>query len=154
MAHHSHVGNVHHMFKAADKMRTSVLISIPILVSSLIVKWLNGGTTGIVVGCVVQMLWQITVCSISSYQIVIKLWLTYHPRLRLLWLPNIPWNLNTSNHKHHCHSFTSIQCAVIPRNNLFVFSAIHPSVVAETFPGAACRGFSWVQDVSGPQYCM
>ena len=34
-------------------------------------------------------------------------------------------------------SFTSIQCALIPWNDILVVSADHPSIVTETFPGAA-----------------
>jgi hypothetical protein len=37
----------------------------------------------------------------------------------------------------HFPSFTSIQCAVIPWNPLFVLSADQPSSVIETLPGAA-----------------
>jgi hypothetical protein len=47
-------------------------------------------------------------------------------------------NPTTSDRIFHFASFTSIQCAVIPKKAAFVVSADHPSAVLEIFPGAAC----------------
>jgi hypothetical protein len=47
------------------------------------------------------------------------------------------WNPTTSERSFHFLSLTSIQWAVIPKNEPFVLSAVHPSAVDEIFPGAA-----------------
>ena len=59
----------------------------------------------------------------------------YHPRFQPLCSPNYTgWNPTTSEHIFHLLSFTSIWCAVIPRNEPFMFSTVHPSAVDEIFP--------------------
>jgi len=61
----------------------------------------------------------------------------YLPRFSLLWAPDKPLNPITEALIFHLPSFTSIQCALILWNGIFVLSADHPSMVTETFPGAA-----------------
>ena len=63
----------------------------------------------------------------------------YFPRFSPLYSPEIGWNPTTSAHNFHLPSLTLIQWAVIPRNTLFVLSAVHPSLVVAIFPGAACN---------------
>ncbi len=64
----------------------------------------------------------------------------YLPKFSPLWTPDKALNPTTSALSFHLLSFTSIQCAVIPRNPVFVVSADHPSMVIDTFPGAAFSG--------------
>ena len=64
--------------------------------------------------------------------------MAYLPRFSPLCAPDKALNLITPAHSFHFPSFTSIQCAVIPRNPIFVMSADQPSCVIETFPGASC----------------
>jgi hypothetical protein len=65
----------------------------------------------------------------------------YRPKFQPLWLPEIALKLTTSDHSDHFPFSTSIQCAVIPRNNNFVLSAVHPSAVLDILPGAAWSHF-------------
>jgi len=65
----------------------------------------------------------------------------YLPRFSPLCAPDKALNPITAALIFHFPSFTSIQCAVIPRNPAFVVSADHPSAVIDTFPGAAYRGY-------------
>jgi hypothetical protein len=60
----------------------------------------------------------------------------YRPRFQPLCSPDTPWNPTTSERKLHFPFFTSIQWAVIPRNDAFVLSAVQPSAVDDTLPGA------------------
>ena len=62
---------------------------------------------------------------------------TYLPKFSPLWAPDKALKPITSAFNFHFASFTSIQCAVMPRNPVFVISADHPSAVTDTFPGAA-----------------
>src|SRR6266700_2057847 len=64
----------------------------------------------------------------------------YLPKFSPLCAPDKALNPTTSALIFHFCSFTSIQCAVIPRNPAFVVSADHPSEVIDTFPGAAYSG--------------
>ena len=64
----------------------------------------------------------------------------YLPRFSPLWVPDNALKPMTSALNFHFFSFTSIQCAVIPRNPIFIVSADHPSAVIETFPGDAYSG--------------
>lgn len=50
----------------------------------------------------------------------------YCPRFQPLWSPEMDMKPTTSDHKFHFPSFTSIQCTVIPSNDTFVVSAVHP----------------------------
>ena len=61
----------------------------------------------------------------------------YLPKFSPLWVPDKALKPITSAFNFHFASFTSIQCAVMPRNPVFVVSADHPSAVTDTFPGAA-----------------
>jgi len=61
----------------------------------------------------------------------------YLPRLSPLCVPDNALNTITPARIFHFPSFTSIQCAIIPRNDIFIVSADHLSCVTETFPGAA-----------------
>ena len=62
----------------------------------------------------------------------------YHAKFKPLWLPETKHNPITSDHICHLLSTTSIQCAVMPRNDAFVLSAVQVSAVHDTFPGAFC----------------
>ena len=64
----------------------------------------------------------------------------YLPRLSPLWAPDKALNPITAAHIFHFPSFTSIQCAVNPRNDIFIVSADHTSCVTDTIPGAAYSG--------------
>ena len=44
----------------------------------------------------------------------------------------------------HPLSFTSIQCVVTPKKDVFELSAVQQSVVHDTLPGASCVQFAWV----------
>ena len=61
----------------------------------------------------------------------------YLPKFSPLWAPDKALKPITSAFNFHFTSFTSIQCAVMLRNPVFVVSADHPSAVMDTFPGAA-----------------
>jgi hypothetical protein len=61
----------------------------------------------------------------------------YRPKFTPPWSPEIPWKPTTSVRIFHFLFFTSIQWAVIPKNEALVLSADHPSAVVEIFPGAA-----------------
>jgi len=64
----------------------------------------------------------------------------YLPRFSPLCAPDNALKLMTSALNFHFFSFTSIQCAIIPRKPIFVVSADHPSAVIKTFPGDAYSG--------------
>ena len=66
----------------------------------------------------------------------------YRPKFHPLWSPDIGLNPTTSDLSFHIPSFTSIQWAVIPKNDAFVVSALHPSAVREIFPGAPLNSLS------------
>ncbi len=68
----------------------------------------------------------------------------YWPRFQPLWSPDIGWNPTTLEWSFHLPPVTSIQLAVIPRNDDFVLSAVHPSEVDEIQPGASYI-WRWVQ---------
>ena len=70
----------------------------------------------------------------------------YRPRFQPLWSPETALNPTTSEHSNHLFSFTSIQWAIIPRNDAFVLSAVHPSAMVDIMPGAA---YNW-RSVSNP----
>ena len=61
----------------------------------------------------------------------------YQPRFHPLWSPDTGWNPTTLKQRFHFPYFTSIQLAVIPRNNAFVLSAVHLSAVNKILPGAS-----------------
>ena len=63
----------------------------------------------------------------------------YRPKFPPLCSPDIGWKPITSERSFHFSSLTSIQWAVIPRNDPFVLSAVQPSDVSEIFPGASCQ---------------
>lgn len=71
---------------------------------------------------------------------IIPTWLSnpmaYLPKFSPLCAPDNTLNPTTSALIFYFCSFTSIQCAIIPRNPAFVVSADQPSEVIETFPGA------------------
>jgi len=69
-------------------------------------------------------------------------------RFAPLWSPKIPWNPITSACNFHLPSFTSIQWAVIPRNEAFVVSTVQPSAVVKIKPGVAWN----VHKVSNPVF--
>lgn len=60
----------------------------------------------------------------------------YFPIFSPPWFPDKPRNANTSALSTHFVSTTSIQCPVTPMNASLVVSAVQPSEVTETFPGA------------------
>ena len=64
----------------------------------------------------------------------------YLPRLFPLWAPDKALNPITTAHIFYFPSFTSIQCAVNPRNNIFIVSANHISCITDTIPGATSSG--------------
>jgi hypothetical protein len=68
----------------------------------------------------------------------------YWPRFQPLWSPDTGWNPTTSERSFQLPPFTSIQLAVILRNDAFVLSAVHPSAVDEIPPGAS-YAWMWVQ---------
>ena len=82
-------------------------------------------------------------CTFNSFLLIIPMWsqspMKYHPKFPLLCSPEISWKPMTSEHNFHFMSFTSIQCAIIPRNDPFVLSAVHPSDVVEILLGASCK---------------
>ena len=63
------------------------------------------------------------------------------PQFHPLCAPDIPQKPTTSDCNFHLLSLTSIQCAIIPRNDSFVLLAVQPSAVVKIFPGAACVFF-------------
>ncbi len=60
----------------------------------------------------------------------------YCPRFQPLCSPKIPWNPTTSECKLYFLLSTSIQCAVIPRYDTLLLSAVQPSAVNDILPGA------------------
>ena len=57
----------------------------------------------------------------------------YRAKFKPLWLPETKCNPITSDHICHLLSTTSIQCAVMPRNDAFVLSAVQVSAVHDLF---------------------
>jgi len=76
----------------------------------------------------------------------------YRPRFQPLCSPETPLNPTTSERIVHLLSLTSIQCAVIPRNEPLVLSAVHPSAVEEILPGAFCSFIQRLEDWSRLSY--
>ena len=60
----------------------------------------------------------------------------YRERFSPEWSPTTGLYPTSSERNVQTPSFTSIQWVVTPKNPFFIASAIHPSLVVDTFPGA------------------